>query len=205
MAAGHLNEHDANQGAQSTGEFLGMAGNSGWWLLASAGTSLLLVIFLWGVLGVSLLLCLFLSVILCGLSLTYVFALKNNRPNHYDTDYFEAVLVEAGVVTFEFGPRSRKPTNPFAVLDISGGELLTPSRPSSRKAQTQADAKAGASRSRLNSRDVTVSSDKERSEATAEDKKSETVVPESAYLGLQEQLTETQDQLEEALAERAEE
>ena len=123
MAAGHLNEHDANQGAQSTGEFLGMAGNSGWWLLGSSGASLLLVIFLWGVFGVSLLLCLFLSVILCGLSLTYVFVLKNNRPNHYDTDFFESVLVEAGVVTFEFGPTNRKLTNPFAELNRSGGEL----------------------------------------------------------------------------------
>jgi hypothetical protein len=205
MAAGHLNEHDANQGAQSTGEFLGMAGNSGWWLLGSAGASLLLVIFLWGVLGVSLLLCLFLSVILCGLSVTYVFALKNNRPNHYDTDFFESVLVEAGVTTFEFGPRNRKLANPFAELNGRESELLPPIRPSSRKAQTSADAKARAARPRLSNNDGVVSSGKDRAEAATENKKTDVAVSESTYLGLQEHLTEVQDQLEEALAERGEE
>ncbi len=48
MNSAHLNEHDANQGAQSSGEFLGMTGNSGWYLLGSAGATILMVIFLWG-------------------------------------------------------------------------------------------------------------------------------------------------------------
>jgi hypothetical protein len=113
MNAAHLNEHDANQGAQSTGEFLGMSGNSGWYLFASAGVSVFAVIVLWGVLGVSLLLCLLIGLLLCGLSLAYVFGLKNNRPAHYDTDFFEATLVESGLLRFRFEPRSRKPLNPF--------------------------------------------------------------------------------------------
>ena len=108
-----LNEHDANQGAQSSGEFLGMSGNSGWYLLGAVGASLMMVIFLWGILGMSLLLCLFVGLILCLASVAYVFALKNSRPEHYDTDFFESALVEAGVLRFSFGPRSRRPVNPF--------------------------------------------------------------------------------------------
>src|SRR5215211_2118980 len=100
MQSVHLNEHDANQGAQSSGEFLGMTGNSGWYLLGSGGATILMVVFLWGIFGVSLLLCLLVGVVLCGLSLTYVFTLKNNKPDHYDTDYFESALVEAGVLQF---------------------------------------------------------------------------------------------------------
>jgi hypothetical protein len=113
MNATHLNEHDANQGAQSCGEFLGMTGNSGWYLLCSGGATVLMVILLWGMLGVSLLLCLLVGLSLGTLSVAYVFALKNNRPAHYDTDFFEAALVEAGVLGFVFGPRSRRPENPF--------------------------------------------------------------------------------------------
>jgi hypothetical protein len=108
-----LNEHDANQGAQSRGEFLGMTGNSGWYLLGSIGTSLLMVILCWGILGVSLLLCLFAGIVLCGLAVAYVFTLKNNRPEHFDTDFFESVLVEAGVLEMAFGPRARRISNPF--------------------------------------------------------------------------------------------
>ncbi len=121
MSTTVLNEHDANQGAQSKGEFLGMTGNCGWWLLGSAGASVMMVIVLWGVLGVSLLLCVLLGVVLCVLSVVYVFALKNNKPNHYDTDFFEAALVEAGVFELAFGPRMRRPLNPFAVGAAGGG------------------------------------------------------------------------------------
>src|SRR4051812_4048366 len=113
MNSTHLNEHDANQGAQSSGEFLGMTGNSGWFLLGSSGTTILMVVFLWGILGVSLLLCLFAGIVLCLLSVAYVFTLKNNKPGHYDTDFFESALVEAGVLPFCFGPRARRPVNPF--------------------------------------------------------------------------------------------
>ena len=113
MSGGMLNEHDANQGAQSKGEFLGMSGNSGWYLLGSAGASVMMVIVLWGVFEISLLLCLVTGVALCLLSLAYVFTLKNNRPAHYDTDFFESVLVEAGLLELSFGPRSRRIRNPF--------------------------------------------------------------------------------------------
>ena len=113
MSGGMLNEHDANQGAQSKGEFLGMSGNSGWYLLGSAGASVMMVIVLWGVFEVSLLLCLVAGVALCLLSLAYVFTLKNNRPAHYDTDFFESVLVEAGLLELSFGPRTRRIRNPF--------------------------------------------------------------------------------------------
>jgi hypothetical protein len=113
MSGGMLNEHDANQGAQSKGEFLGMSGNSGWYLLGSAGASVMMVIVLWGVFEISLLLCLVTGVALCLLSLAYVFTLKNNRPAHYDTDFFESVLVEAGLLELSFGPRARRIRNPF--------------------------------------------------------------------------------------------
>ena len=44
MNSTHLNEHDANQGAQSSGEFLGMTGNSGWYLLGAGGATIMMVI-----------------------------------------------------------------------------------------------------------------------------------------------------------------
>ncbi len=113
MNAGHLNEHDANQGAQSSGEFLGMTGNSGWYLLGSGGMTILMVILLWGILGLSLLLCLLVGVVLCALSGTYVFTLKNNKPEHYDTDFFESALIEAGLCELRFGPQARRLVNPF--------------------------------------------------------------------------------------------
>lgn len=113
MNAGHLNEHDANQGAQSSGEFLGMTGNSGWYLLGSGGMTILMVILLWGILGLSLLLCLLVGVVLCALSVTYVFTLKNNKPEHYDTDFFESALIEAGLCELRFGPQAGRLVNPF--------------------------------------------------------------------------------------------
>src|SRR5947209_8750 len=112
MNSTHLNEHDANQGAKSSGEFLGMTGNSGWFLLGSGGATILMVVFLWGILGVSLLLCLFAGIVLGLASVAYVFALKNNKPEHYDSDFFESALVEAGVLEFCFGPRGRRLVNP---------------------------------------------------------------------------------------------
>ncbi len=72
-----------------------------------------MVIFLWGIFGVSLLLCLLAGITLCLLSVAYVFTLKNNKPEHYDTDFFESALIEAGVLQFCFGPRARRPSNPF--------------------------------------------------------------------------------------------
>src|SRR5579883_1375695 len=117
-----LNEHDANQGAQSNGEFLGMTGNSAWYLLGSAGATVLMVIVLWGIFDVPLLLCLAAGICLCVLSVLYVFALKNNKPAHYDTDFFEAAFVEAGFLELSFGPREkvRRPANPFSKQDLVG-------------------------------------------------------------------------------------
>src|SRR5258708_36849254 len=108
----HLNEHDANQGAQSKGEFLGMTGNSAWYLRGSAGASIMIVIVLWGMRGLSLLLCLIIGLELCVLSLTYVFMLKNNKPEHYDTACFEPLLAAPGFLELSFGPRGRRSSKP---------------------------------------------------------------------------------------------
>lgn len=136
MSTNHLNEHDANQGAQSSGEFLGMTGNSGWYLLGSGGATILMVTFLWGIFGVSLLLCLFLGILLCLGSVGYVFTLKNGKPEHYDSDFFESALVEAGVMQFRFGPRLRRPVNPFT--DNGMDELPVPVREKRRAGQQSA-------------------------------------------------------------------
>ncbi len=200
MHSTHLNEHDANQGAQSSGEFLGMTGNSGWYLLGSGGATILMVIFLWGIFGVSLLLCLLVGVVLCALSVTYVFTLKNNKPEHYDTDFFESTLVESGLLSFQFGPRARRPANPFAAASAlarrtpdvaaSRGGPAHPARVSA--SDGVAPAKAAGWRQRRQGRRTT----EERERA---------VVARADYEQLQEQLTVTEDMLEEALAERGEE
>lgn len=91
-----------------------MTGNSGWYLLGSGGATVLMVVFLWGILGVPLLLCLLAGAILCALSLLYVFTLKNNQPRHYDSDFFESALIEAGMLELRFGPRPRRPASPFS-------------------------------------------------------------------------------------------
>jgi hypothetical protein len=199
MHSTHLNEHDANQGAQSSGEFLGMTGNSGWYLLGSGGATILMVIFLWGIFGVSLLLCLLVGVVLCALSVTYVFTLKNNKPEHYDTDFFQSALVESGLLSFQFGPRARRPANPFA----AAGSPLTPEVNADEPAVRSRRAGIGLARhTGAHARPVgemTVHKD-------AEPKKREQhVVARADYERLQEQLTVTEDMLEEALAERGEE
>src|SRR5688500_10599476 len=144
MQSTHLNEHDANQGAQSSGEFLGMTGNSGWYLLGSGGATILIVVLLWGILGVSLLLCVVAGLVLCGVSVAYVFALKNNKPAHYDTDFFESALVEAGVREFCFGPRARRPVTPF--VRVAAGEI--PGRSAHVESSIQSAPNAGRTRSR---------------------------------------------------------
>lgn len=199
MHSTHLNEHDANQGAQSSGEFLGMTGNSGWYLLGSGGATILMVIFLWGIFGVSLLLCLLVGVVLCALSVTYVFTLKNNKPEHYDTDFFESTLVESGLLSFQFGPRARRPTNPFA----AAGSPLPPEVDAHEPAVRSHRAGLGTARhSGANARPVgemTGHNDAEQK------KREQPVVARADYDRLQEQLTVTEDMLEEALAERGEE
>lgn len=199
MNSTHLNEHDANQGAQSSGEFLGMTGNSGWFLLGSGGATILMVIFLWGILGVSLLLCLFVGFALCLGSVAYVFALKNNKPEHYDTDFFESALVESGLLSFQFGPRARRPANPFA----AAGSPLAPEVDAHEPAVRSHRASLGTARhSGANARPVGEMTGHKDAE---QKKREQPVVARADYERLQEQLTVTEDMLEEALAERGEE
>jgi len=199
----HLNEHDANQGAQSSGEFLGMTGNSGWYLLGSGGATIMMVIFLWGILGVSLLLCLFIGIILCLGSVAYVFTLKNNKPEHYDTDFFESALVEAGVLQFCFSPRARRLANPFTV-EATGAES-TPVV--SRRAKSSARGSIAGHRGRSSAaRPQTAAPEmpEENEKAKAARAKPEPVVTRGDYDLLQEKLTTTEEMLEDALAEASE-
>ena len=200
MQSTHLNEHDANQGAQSSGEFLGMTGNSGWYLLGSGGATILIVVLLWGILGVSLLLCLVAGLVLCGLSVAYVFALKNNKPAHYDTDFFESALVEAGVRELCFGPRARRPVSPFVRIDA--GELPEPSAhlpslvqsaPNAGRTRSHASVAGAAVKQRL--------ADREGHEPGAN---AAPMVSRVAYDQLEEKLNTTQEMLEDALAEHVE-
>lgn len=194
-----LNEHDANQGAQSRGEFLGMTGNSGWYLLGSIAASLMIVILCWGMLGVSLLLCLFVGVVLCGLSVAYVFALKNNRPEHFDTDFFESALIEAGVTELRFGPRQRRLANPFQTEPVHAPvAAVRRDEPAfvTNRARTPIGAESRPPR-------------REAPEPAAEGKRKarqviEPVVPLATYEHVREELAVAEEMLEEALVERAE-
>jgi hypothetical protein len=164
----------------------------------------MIVLVLWGVLGVSLLLCALIGVVLCVLSVAYVFALKNNKPDHYDTDFFEAVLVEAGVVELAFGPRMRRPVNPFVAGLPEGGrhDDAVPRR--ERNASPRA--RSGASRTFLSApvrRPETRESEAARATRTSPDEKDATVSL-SAYEKVQTELLMVQDELEDALAERGE-
>ncbi len=197
----HLNEHDANQGAQSSGEFLGMTGNSGWYLLGSGGATILMVVFLWGIFGVPLLLCLFAGIVLCLFSVVYVFALKNNKPEHYDTDFFESALVEAGVLQFCFGPRGRRPVNPFtdaaSEAVVTGGQKRRPARShSAERTQSRSPASrtkpADSGSNAVNAKPKTAGGEPEP------------MVSRVAFERLTEQLTTTEEMLEDALAERGE-
>lgn len=202
MNSSHLNEHDANQGAQSTGEFLGMSGNSGWYLLGSAGATILMVILLWGILGLSLLMCLLVGAVLCALSVTYVFTLKNNKPEHYDTDFFESALIEAGVVALRFGPQTARSINPFTGL--AAQSATAPMRVFARSAFKAAPRKL---RSLVPASPATASTDapvpvvKSSSEAAA---KKEPITTQAAYEEMQERLHAAEERLEEVFAERLE-
>jgi len=201
MPSQHLNEHDANQGAQSSGEFLGMTGNSGWYLLGSGGVTILMVILLWGVLGVSLLLCLLVGIVLCGLSVTYVFTLKNNKPEHYDTDFFESALVEAGLLQFAFGPRARGPANPFTAR--TGAESFVAVAPSAQRRRATQSAVSHARAGAAKPAPAAESSCTSGKPAGAEEEEPP-VVARRDYERLQEQLASTEELLEDALAEGAE-
>lgn len=199
MNSGILNEHDAQRGADSKGEFLGMTGNSAWYLLGSSGASLLLVIVLWGMLGLSLLVCLLLGVILCGLSLAYVFALKNNKPAHYDTDFFESALVEAGVVSLAFGPRAARPRNPFRDGSVIEETVRAEAKPTSprvvrRQSLPARRAQESVAAEPIATTRATTQPVKRREEEVP-------VVPLAAYERLQHELNTATDLLEDALAE----
>jgi len=154
------------------------------------------------VLGVSLLLCLFIGLILCLGSVAYVFTLKNNKPAHYDTDFFESALVEAGVLQFSFGPRSRRPSNPFAV----GDDAVTASASDRKRAVASRASSINASRRGTDSRlKPAASAAAEGGEKTRPVRpKSEAVVTRSDYDLLQEKLTTTEEMLEDAMAEASE-
>ncbi len=199
MNSTHLNEHDANQGAQSSGEFLGMTGNSGWFLLGSGGATILMVILLWGILGVSLLLCLFVGITLCLGSVAYVFTLKNNKPEHYDTDFFESALVEAGVLRFCFGPRVRRPLNPFTDDGAGVGSIPAEEK---RRAIRQT---ASAPRSRpAAARSAGPAKNTAEDDTNSPRAKAEPMVTRVAYEQLHEKLTNTEELLQDVLSEAAE-
>ena len=202
MNSTHLNQHDANQGAQSSGEFLGMTGNSGWYLLGSSGASILMVIVLWGILGISLLLCLLLGFLICGLSLAFVFGLKNNKPKHYATDFFEQALVEAGVLQFSFGARTRRPASPFGETreEVFEGVALACSM--ERRQTTSSSVKGHSPVAAPRSTEIEAPS-KEVAKPTR-DLEEDGNNSHQDYEGLQEQLTTTEEMLEDALAGRGE-
>jgi len=162
-----------------------------------------MVIFLWGILGVSLLLCLFIGIILCLGSVAYVFTLKNNKPEHYDTDFFESALVEAGVLQFCFGPRDRRLANPF-----TAGATGPESAPVvSRKVKSSARGSAAGHRGRSSAaRPQTAAAEtpEENEQAKVARGKPEPVVTQRDYDQLQEELTTTEEMLEEALADASE-
>jgi hypothetical protein len=203
-ASHHLNEHDANQGAQSSGEFLGMTGNSGWYLLGSGGMTILMVILLWGILGLSLLLCLLIGIVLCALSITYVFTLKNNKPEHYDTDFFESALIEAGVCELRFGPQARRLANPFT--GMTPPEAVVTIRPFARspfKAEAHRGSRPTPS---LSSAPAAAAAPVELASAEAPGvaAKKAPVVARETHEELRERLRAVEEQLEDALTEGAE-
>lgn len=200
MKTTHLNEHDANQGAQSSGEFLGMTGNSGWYLLGAGGATILLVIILWGVLGVSLLVCLLAGITLCLLAVGYVFTLKNNKPAHYDTDFFESALVESGLLSFCFGPRSRPPLNPFS----NAGGALAPHAAKEARPPSRGGSSTSASRIPSILPPTITTADDEPKQKTAE-VKAEPMVTRAAFERVSDQLMTMEELLEDALAGREEE
>ena len=197
----HLNEHDANQGAQSSGEFLGMTGNSAWYLLGAAGATIMIVVFCWGVFRASLLFCLLVGLVLCLGAVTYVFALKNNRPAHYDTDFFEAALVEAGVLAFRFGPRLRRPINPFVAMER--GHAIEPvsvapakSRGAGTGGRSRGDRRI-AGRANPSAAEIAVANDGRRAGVRQAE---EQTVARSEYERLQDKLAQTEATLEDVLA-----
>jgi hypothetical protein len=203
MSTTILNEHDANQGAQSKGEFLGMTGNSGWYLLGSAGMTVMMVIVLWGVFGVSLLLCIMFGIVLCLLSVVYVFTLKNNKPDHYDTDFFESALVEAGLLELAFGPRTRRVPNPFAGEEGVDAAVDAKAAKPTRESPNRQRGTASRTVARLGAANMETAEATEKKARKPDDEK-EPVIALSKYEKLQADLVDVEDRLEEALLDREE-
>lgn len=203
MSTTILNEHDANQGAQSKGEFLGMTGNSGWYLLGAAGITVMLVIVLWGVFGMSLLLCIMFGVVLCLLSVVYVFTLKNNKPDHYDTDFFESALVEAGLLELVFGPRSRRASNPFGQEENIDARAEAKAPNARGESSNRQRGNGSTTVARLRTAPVEASDRAEKKSGKPNDEK-EPVIALSKYEKLQADLVDMEDRLEEALLDHEE-
>jgi hypothetical protein len=210
MSTTILNEHDANQGAQSKGEFLGMTGNSAWYLLGSAGVTVMMVIVLWGVFEVSLLFCVAMGLSLCLLSVAYVFVLINSKPAHFDTDFFEAVVVEAGLLELAFGPRFRRTSNPFArgTTDdneaTTAGEVRRGEPKSLRTSPARLREPAIEPAARRAPAFLEALRVPERTGSSADEDKEPTVAR-AVYDKVKADLMETEDRLEEVLLEREEE
>lgn len=198
MTHEQLNEHDANQGAQSRGEFLGMTGNSAWCLLGSAGAGILLVIVFWGMLGFSLLACLGLGATLCAASVAYVFMLKNNRPAHYDSDFFESVLIESGLLPLAFGPGEERPPNPFRSEAIAVESHAA--EPAKRVAATARGPHLAAKSVPANGVREPMSVENRPREKRRRDADEAPAVPLAAYERLRGDLNAAEDALEDALS-----
>ena len=210
MSRHALRIHDANQGAQSKGQMWGMTGNTPWYLFGAAGLALISVIVGYGVLGLPFLACLLFGGLLVGLALAYVFLLKNNRPGHYDTDFLEAALVEAGLVTFVFGPRFKRPSNPFSSEELSErSHTVNPNhRDREPRKRGMAGAPAGAEENvaePVASAGASESSGAPASPAASHRTpanraaKKETLYTQGAYEKLEQELENTREDLEEAL------
>jgi hypothetical protein len=199
MPSSLLHEHDAQQGAQSKGEFLGMTGNSSWWLLGSAGLAVFMVTIFWGVFGFPLFGCLLTGLGLCTLSLLYVFLLKNDKPAHYDTDFFEAVLIEAGAMELSFGPRARRPENPFSAK--ASVRPPTPGIAVRSRRELAGPRTAPGGPASVPGIEPLLAEPEERPRRAADEAPS---VPLPTFERLQEELQDTQDHLEAALTETGE-
>ena len=128
-----------------------------------------------------------------------MFTLKNNKPEHYDTDFFESALVEAGVLRFCFGPRGRRPLNPFTDDGTGGGSIPAEQK---RRGIRQT---ASAPRSRpAAARSAGPAKKTAEDDTKAPGAKAEPMVTRVAYEQLHEKLTNTEELLQDVLAEAVE-
>ena len=138
------------------------------------------------------------GVVLCLLSVVYVFALKNNRPEHYDTDFFESALIESGLLELAFGPRLRRIANPFSET-VADEEPTMRTAASARKeaASERRRGSTGAQPAAFGAAQDSSARVERVSKPTRGDE--EKTVPLSAYEKVKAELSHTEEQLEEAL------